>query len=185
MNPVTNRGDVSAATVLDVVWRCGVTTLCAPPTVWRMLIQEDLKKYRVKIRELIGAGEPLQSESPKRSTPRHSFDFGNLFIVLLIAVPIVGTILRSIFGNVGGSVIGAGVVGAGARSLRMRSTLQKKMAMASAAGTATMTATSWLLKLKEGGVRGLDVFEGDAPRRVHARAVWVLVLRAGRVVVVI
>jgi acetyl-CoA synthetase len=39
-----------------------VTTLCAPPTVWRMLIQEDLSKYPVKVRELIGAGEPLNPE---------------------------------------------------------------------------------------------------------------------------
>jgi acetyl-CoA synthetase len=39
-----------------------VTTLCAPPTVWRMLIQEDLGKYPVKVRELIGAGEPLNPE---------------------------------------------------------------------------------------------------------------------------
>jgi acetyl-CoA synthetase len=36
--------------------------MCAPPTVWRMLIQEDLSKHTVKIRELIGAGEPLNPE---------------------------------------------------------------------------------------------------------------------------
>jgi acetyl-CoA synthetase len=47
---------------LDVVTRCGVTTLCAPPTVWRMLIQEDLAAYKTGIRELIGAGEPLNPE---------------------------------------------------------------------------------------------------------------------------
>ena len=41
-----------------------MTTLCAPPTVWRMLIQEDLAAYRgrLKLRELIGAGEPLNPE---------------------------------------------------------------------------------------------------------------------------
>lgn len=41
-----------------------VTSLCAPPTVWRMLIQEDLAAWRDKIclRELIGAGEPLNPE---------------------------------------------------------------------------------------------------------------------------
>jgi uncharacterized protein len=64
-----------------------------------------------RIIEVIGAGEPLPAEPAKRSAPRHSFDYGNLFIVLLVAVPIVGTILRSIFGNIGGSAIGAGLAG--------------------------------------------------------------------------
>jgi acetyl-CoA synthetase len=59
---VYNYGRFKAKAVLDVICRCGVTTLCAPPTVWRMLIQEDLKAYPVKIRELIGAGEPLNPE---------------------------------------------------------------------------------------------------------------------------
>jgi acetyl-CoA synthetase len=38
--------------------------MCAPPTVWRMMIQEDLSTYRgrLKLRELIGAGEPLNPE---------------------------------------------------------------------------------------------------------------------------
>jgi acetyl-CoA synthetase len=48
--------------VLNTIVRCGVTTLCAPPTVWRMLIQKDLKSYPVKLRELVGAGEPLNPE---------------------------------------------------------------------------------------------------------------------------
>jgi acetyl-CoA synthetase len=42
--------------------RDGVNTLCAPPTVWRMLIQEDLKRWPVKLREAISAGEPLNPE---------------------------------------------------------------------------------------------------------------------------
>jgi uncharacterized protein len=66
-----------------------------------------------RIIEVIGTGEPLPAESGpvKRAAPRHSFDFGNLFIILLVAVPIVGTILRSIFGNIGGSALGAGLAG--------------------------------------------------------------------------
>jgi len=54
----------SARTMLDVLERYGVTTMCAPPTVWRMMIQEDLAAHRdrLKIRELIGAGEPLNPE---------------------------------------------------------------------------------------------------------------------------
>jgi acetyl-CoA synthetase len=40
----------------------GVTTFCAPPTVWRMFILEDLSKYRFHFRECVSAGEPLNPE---------------------------------------------------------------------------------------------------------------------------
>ncbi|MCC6196055.1 MAG: AMP-binding protein [Burkholderiales bacterium] len=59
---VYNYARFDAKAVLDTIVRCGVTTLCAPPTVWRMLIQEDLAKYRVALRELTSAGEPLNPE---------------------------------------------------------------------------------------------------------------------------
>ena len=39
-----------------------VTTFCAPPTVLRLLIQEDLQRYRFAIRECVSAGEPLNPE---------------------------------------------------------------------------------------------------------------------------
>ena len=39
-----------------------VTTICAPPTVWRMFVQEPLVDYRVSIREAVSAGEPLNPE---------------------------------------------------------------------------------------------------------------------------
>ncbi len=52
--------------VLDVLVRCGVSTLCAPPTVWRMLVQEPLADYRVRLREIVGAGEPLNPEVIER-----------------------------------------------------------------------------------------------------------------------
>ena len=55
-----------ARAVLETIVRCGVTTLCAPPTVWRMLIGEDLGSYRVALRELVGAGEPLNPEVIER-----------------------------------------------------------------------------------------------------------------------
>lgn len=48
--------------VLDAIARCGVTSLCAPPTVWRMLIKEDLRAWKPALRELVGAGEPLNPE---------------------------------------------------------------------------------------------------------------------------
>ena len=52
----------SASATLKVIVEKAVTTLCAPPTVWRLFIQEDLKAYPVKLRELVGAGEPLNPE---------------------------------------------------------------------------------------------------------------------------
>jgi acetyl-CoA synthetase len=55
-----NRFD--AKVTLSAVARCGVTTLCAPPTVWRMFVLEDLKSFPVKLRDLVGAGEPLNPE---------------------------------------------------------------------------------------------------------------------------
>jgi acetyl-CoA synthetase len=41
---------------------CRVTTFCAPPTVWRMLIQNDLGAWPVQLREVASAGEPLNPE---------------------------------------------------------------------------------------------------------------------------
>jgi acetyl-CoA synthetase len=59
---IYNYSRFNAKAVLDVLVKYGVTTLCAPPTVWRMLIQEDMAAYPVRIRELVGAGEPLNPE---------------------------------------------------------------------------------------------------------------------------
>ncbi|MGI5403724.1 AMP-binding protein [Streptomyces sp. CA-135486] len=42
--------------------RAGVTSFCAPPTVWRMLIQADLGQLRTPPREVVAAGEPLNPE---------------------------------------------------------------------------------------------------------------------------
>lgn len=63
---VYNYARFDAKKTLDVICRCGVTTLCAPPTVWRMLILEDLTAYSHKLRELISAGEPLNPEIIER-----------------------------------------------------------------------------------------------------------------------
>jgi acetyl-CoA synthetase len=51
-----------ARALLDQMVRCAVDTFCAPPTVWRMLIQEDLTAWPVSVRELVAAGEPLNPE---------------------------------------------------------------------------------------------------------------------------
>ena len=42
--------------------RCGVTSFCAPPTVWRMLIQADLGLLKTPPRKVVAAGEPLNPE---------------------------------------------------------------------------------------------------------------------------
>ncbi len=59
---VLNQARFSARVLLDTVAQHGVTTLCAPPTVWRMVIQEDMRAWRVALREVLSAGEPLNPE---------------------------------------------------------------------------------------------------------------------------
>ena len=59
---VHNYTRFEARKTLEVISRCEVTTLCAPPTVWRLLVLEDLSAYLVKLTELVGAGEPLNPE---------------------------------------------------------------------------------------------------------------------------
>jgi len=60
---VVNQERFAAGALLDTMARCGVTTFCAPPTVWRMLVQEDLLGHPVpSLREVVGAGEPLNPE---------------------------------------------------------------------------------------------------------------------------
>ena len=51
-----------ASAMLDVLRDAKVTTFCAPPTVWRMLIQQDLTLWPMSLRELVSAGEPLNPE---------------------------------------------------------------------------------------------------------------------------
>jgi acetyl-CoA synthetase len=59
---MVNQAPFKAKALLGVLERCKVTTFCAPPTVWRLLIQEDLTKYKIALREVCGAGEPLNPE---------------------------------------------------------------------------------------------------------------------------
>ena len=59
---IYNYARFSAKQVLSALTHYPITTLCAPPTVWRMLIQEPMKEYRTRLREVIGAGEPLNPE---------------------------------------------------------------------------------------------------------------------------
>ncbi len=59
---IYNSARFDAGAALEQLVRCRVTSLCAPPTVWRMLIQQPLGDYRVSLREVVGAGEPLNPE---------------------------------------------------------------------------------------------------------------------------
>ena len=63
---IFNYARVQAKAVLDALVQHRVTTLCAPPTVWRMLIQEPLGDYRTVLREALSAGEPLNPEVIER-----------------------------------------------------------------------------------------------------------------------
>jgi acetyl-CoA synthetase len=59
---IRNYERFDARALLGEMVRCGVDTFCAPPTVWRMLIQEELAAWPVPLREAVAAGEPLNPE---------------------------------------------------------------------------------------------------------------------------
>jgi len=55
-------GRFDADGLLRAMEKYGVTSFCAPPTVYRLLIQMDLSKYNLKLRHSMSAGEPLNPE---------------------------------------------------------------------------------------------------------------------------
>ncbi len=59
---IVNQPRFNAPAVLEAIAANNVTTLCAPPTVWRMFVQEDLKSIKTSLREICSAGEPLNPE---------------------------------------------------------------------------------------------------------------------------
>ncbi|MEU0795812.1 AMP-binding protein [Amycolatopsis sp. NPDC005961] len=59
---VYNYGRFDPAALLTRIREEGVTSFCAPPTVWRMLINADLSGGPGSLREVIAAGEPLNPE---------------------------------------------------------------------------------------------------------------------------
>ncbi|MFN7996775.1 MAG: AMP-binding protein [Bryobacteraceae bacterium] len=61
-----NQARFNAREALRALVRFGVTTLCAPPTVWRLFMQEPLGDYPVRLREVASAGEPLNPEVIER-----------------------------------------------------------------------------------------------------------------------
>ncbi|MEW1794939.1 AMP-binding protein [Streptomyces niveus] len=59
---IHNYTRFDAARLMAEMDRAEVTSFCAPPTVWRMLIQADLTQLRRRPREVVAAGEPLNPE---------------------------------------------------------------------------------------------------------------------------
>ncbi|WP_412457957.1 AMP-binding protein [Mycolicibacterium mucogenicum] len=59
---VYNYSRFDAAALMGQLRRASVNTFCAPPTVWRMLIQADLGTKPEGLREILGAGEPLNPD---------------------------------------------------------------------------------------------------------------------------
>lgn len=59
---VHNYTRFDAAALMTIMAQQEVATFCAPPTVWRMLIQADLTQLRKPPREALAAGEPLNPE---------------------------------------------------------------------------------------------------------------------------
>src|SRR5215207_570042 len=63
---IYNYRRFEATVLLDQIRKWGVTTMCAPPTVWRMLINADLSGGPGSLREAAAAGEPLNPEVIER-----------------------------------------------------------------------------------------------------------------------
>ncbi|WP_336660344.1 AMP-binding protein [Leucobacter sp. USHLN153] len=59
---VANYARFDAEFLVSELDRVGVSTFCAPPTVWRMLIQSKLEQKPRGLREIVSAGEPLNPE---------------------------------------------------------------------------------------------------------------------------
>jgi acetyl-CoA synthetase len=59
---IYNYERFDASALMDQMGREGVTSFCAPPTVWRMLIQADLTQLSSPPSKVVSAGEPLNAE---------------------------------------------------------------------------------------------------------------------------
>lgn len=59
---INNQSRFDARATLETMAAQGVNTFCAPPTVWRMMVQQDMAPHRGALRELCSAGEPLNPE---------------------------------------------------------------------------------------------------------------------------
>ncbi len=57
---------VDPRAVIDTLIASDATVFCGPPTLWRMMINEDLEGKRTGLRECVSAGEPLNPEVIER-----------------------------------------------------------------------------------------------------------------------
>ena len=57
------RNKFNATELLPIIEKYGITTFCAPPTIYRMLIMADLRKYDFsELRHCVSAGELINPE---------------------------------------------------------------------------------------------------------------------------
>ncbi len=85
-----SSGRFDAQETLRLVQQYGVTTFCAPPTAYRMMVLEDLPSYDLsQLRHCVGAGEPLNPEVIemwKAGTGHTIYDgYGQTETVILVA----------------------------------------------------------------------------------------------------
>jgi len=59
-------GRFNPSDVLTAIQDYEVHSLCAPPTVWRHLLRENLRSYSFSLKQLVSAGEPLNPEIMQR-----------------------------------------------------------------------------------------------------------------------
>ncbi len=85
-----SSGRFDAQETLQLLQQYGITTFCAPPTAYRMMVLEDLPRYDLsKLRHCVGAGEPLNPEVIemwKEGTGHTIYDgYGQTETVILVA----------------------------------------------------------------------------------------------------
>jgi acetyl-CoA synthetase/medium-chain acyl-CoA synthetase len=83
------RGKFDPVQALETLARFPISTWCAPPTALRLMVREELSRYRFpKLRHCVSAGEPLNPEvfaAWKRATGLTIYDgYGQTETVLLI-----------------------------------------------------------------------------------------------------
>jgi acetyl-CoA synthetase len=108
---VHNQARFSASALREQLDRARVTSFCAPPTVWRMLIQSSLGEAPVALREALSAGEPLNPEVIDRVQQAWGLDirdgYGQTETTAIIANPPGG---RVVAGSMGRPLPGVDVV---------------------------------------------------------------------------
>jgi acetyl-CoA synthetase len=83
------RGKFNPTEILPLMEKYGVSTFCAPPTIYRMLILADLDKFDfAELRHCVSAGEPLNPEvikAWKEATGLHIYEgYGQTETILCI-----------------------------------------------------------------------------------------------------